>query len=68
MLKGVNLEATSRFCDAVDCQVIASGGVTSRDDIVGLLELGKENLGGVIVGKALYDGRVDLADICAIVG
>ncbi len=67
MLEGVNLEAVSRFCDAVQCEVIASGGVTSRDDIVNLLGLGKQNLGGVIVGKALYDGRVELRDICAIV-
>ncbi len=60
MLKGVNLEATSIFCDAVSCQVVASGGVTSEDDITGLLGLEKPNLCGVIVGKALYDGRVDL--------
>ena len=63
MLKGVNLEAVSVFCDAVDCQVVASGGVTNTDDIVGLLDLKKQNLCGVIVGKALYDGRVDLRQI-----
>jgi len=67
MLKGVNLDAVARFCDAVGCEVIASGGVTSREDISGLLELQKQNLVGVIVGKALYDGRVDLADINGIV-
>ncbi len=63
MLKGVNLEAVSEFCDAVSCQVVASGGVTNEDDIVGLLSLKKENLCGVIVGKALYDGRVELSRI-----
>ena len=63
MLKGVNLDAVARFCDAVGCQVVASGGVTGRDDISGLLGLRKSNLCGVIVGKALYDGRVDLAEI-----
>lgn len=67
MLEGVNLEAVSRFSDAVNCEVIASGGVTSRDDIVNLVGLAKPNISGVIVGKALYDGRVDLQDICAIV-
>lgn len=63
MLKGVNLDAVSEFCDAVSCQVVASGGVTSEDDIVGLLALKKANLYGVIVGKALYDGRVKLSRI-----
>jgi phosphoribosylformimino-5-aminoimidazole carboxamide ribonucleotide (ProFAR) isomerase len=37
--------------------------VTSNDDIKGLLGLRKSNLCGVIVGKALYDGRVNLAQI-----
>lgn len=62
MLKGVNLEATDAFCAAVRCSVIASGGVTSQEDIDSLAALGRSNLCGVIVGKALYDGRISLAE------
>lgn len=67
MLKGVNLEAVAEFCDAVKCDVIASGGVTGPDDIIGLHRLDRRNLAGVIVGKALYDGRIDLGEIKALV-
>jgi len=67
MLKGVNLDAVAEFCDAVKCDVIASGGVTGNDDIIGLNRLNRRNLAGVIVGKALYDGRIDLREIKALV-
>jgi len=63
MLSGVNGEAMATMCDAVSCDVIASGGVTSLDDVPTLKKLGRKNLTGVIVGKALYDGRVTLAEL-----
>jgi len=49
-------------------RVIASGGVSQRDDVVKLAELARRypNLDGVIVGKALYEKRVDLADLLAL--
>ena len=58
--KGVNLEATRALAEAVDLPVIASGGVSSLDDIKALLPLEKVGVVGVIVGRALYDGNLDL--------
>ncbi|HZP59637.1 MAG TPA: HisA/HisF-related TIM barrel protein, partial [Opitutaceae bacterium] len=65
MLTGPNFSAQEEMLAAVHCGVIASGGVSSRDDMVKLAELNKlrPNLDGVIVGKALYEKRVDLADL-----
>ncbi len=69
MLKGPNLEAIRAICEGLDgsCNVIASGGVSDTADIAALRCLAAEisggNLVGVIVGKALYDGRLSLADL-----
>jgi phosphoribosylformimino-5-aminoimidazole carboxamide ribotide isomerase len=57
MLTGPNLEATAELARAVSVPVIASGGVTSLDDI---LQLARANLAGCILGRALYEGRLDL--------
>jgi len=64
-LTGPNFKAVSVVCDAVDCNVIASGGVAVTADVVQLRELAQihANLAGVIIGKALYDGRVDLKSV-----
>ena len=65
MLRGPNYAGNAEVCDAVGahCQVIASGGISSADDIRRLRALGKANLTGAIVGKALYEGRVQMADL-----
>jgi phosphoribosylformimino-5-aminoimidazole carboxamide ribotide isomerase len=65
MLRGPNFAGTAQLCDAVGpgCQVIASGGITTADDIVRLRALRKANLAGAIVGKSLYEGRVKMADL-----
>jgi phosphoribosylformimino-5-aminoimidazole carboxamide ribotide isomerase len=70
MLTGPNYAAQEAMLDAVRSRVIASGGVSRREDFVRLLEMekGRPNLDGVIVGKAIYEGRVDLGDLLAIVG
>jgi phosphoribosylformimino-5-aminoimidazole carboxamide ribotide isomerase len=62
MLTGPNCPAITSVCTAVTCNVIASGGVSGLDDIRRLQQLTEQcpNLVGVIIGKALYDGRVDL--------
>ena len=65
MLGGVNAAAMDGICAATLCRVIASGGVTGCEDIRALKALGRENLAGAIVGKALYDGKVRLADLLA---
>ena len=58
--RGVNLEATRNLAQATDIPVIASGGVSSIDDITTLLPLEPLGVIGVITGKALYDGNLDL--------
>ncbi|MCG3148046.1 MAG: 1-(5-phosphoribosyl)-5-[(5-phosphoribosylamino)methylideneamino] imidazole-4-carboxamide isomerase [Verrucomicrobiae bacterium] len=65
MLTGPNYAATTGLCDAVSCFVIASGGVGNAGHIQTLQRLAEKhrNLTGVIVGKALYDGRVDLRQV-----
>jgi len=62
MLTGPNLPAITGMCAAVKCSVIASGGVGNTEHIHALRKLTEQcrNLTGVIVGKALYDGRVKL--------
>ncbi|HMP74308.1 MAG TPA: 1-(5-phosphoribosyl)-5-[(5-phosphoribosylamino)methylideneamino]imidazole-4-carboxamide isomerase [Kiritimatiellia bacterium] len=63
MLQGTNLTVMDEVCGAVGCGVIASGGVSSRGDVEGLKGLGRGNLIGAIVGKALYDGHTTLAEL-----
>jgi phosphoribosylformimino-5-aminoimidazole carboxamide ribotide isomerase len=71
MLGGVNLDATASLARAVTTPVIASGGVGSVDDLVALRAMAEETPGieGVIVGRALYDGRITPAEaLAALVG
>jgi phosphoribosylformimino-5-aminoimidazole carboxamide ribotide isomerase len=63
MLEGPNLEATAELARAVPLPVIASGGVTTLDDVRDLARLG---LAGCIIGRALYEGRLDLAAALAL--
>ena len=58
-MEGPNVAATAALARAVSIPVIASGGVSSLADLVALREAG--GIGGTIVGRALYDGAVDLA-------
>jgi len=63
MLKGPNIPGVSALCEAVTCQVVASGGVASAAHMAALTALRKPNLIGAIVGKALYDKTVTLAEL-----
>ncbi|MCB1070272.1 MAG: 1-(5-phosphoribosyl)-5-[(5-phosphoribosylamino)methylideneamino]imidazole-4-carboxamide isomerase [Kiritimatiellae bacterium] len=65
MLQGVNAAAMDEVCAAVACNVIASGGVSTAEDVARLQKLGRDNLIGAIVGKALYEGRVSLQQLQA---
>jgi len=62
MLTGPNLPAQEAMLSAVKCRVIASGGVSQQHDVDVLNALAKKhaNLDGVIIGKAIYEKRVDL--------
>jgi len=66
MLEGVNVEATSAFARAVGVPVLASGGVAGLEDITNLLAVQPDGVEGVIIGKALYAGRLTLADALAL--
>jgi phosphoribosylformimino-5-aminoimidazole carboxamide ribotide isomerase len=68
MLTGPNFPAQEAMLTAGRFGVIASGGVSRREDVVKLAELSRRcaNLDGVIVGKALYEKRVDLPDLLSI--
>ncbi|MBX9797001.1 1-(5-phosphoribosyl)-5-[(5-phosphoribosylamino)methylideneamino]imidazole-4-carboxamide isomerase [Sphingomonas sp.] len=61
LLKGANIEATVDLARAVRIPVIASGGVKGLADIHLLALHAKDGVEGVITGRALYDGRLDLA-------
>ena len=61
MLRGLNLDATIALADGVSIPVIASGGFASLDDVHALLAPRAHKLGGAIIGRALYDGRLDAA-------
>lgn len=60
-MKGPNVQATADLANAVDIPVIASGGVSSLDDLRALKACGAQ-LNGAISGRALYDGAIDLAE------
>jgi phosphoribosylformimino-5-aminoimidazole carboxamide ribotide isomerase len=59
MLTGVNIDATLKLARGVRVPVIASGGLTSIDDITGLCKVESEGVTGVITGRAIYQGTLD---------
>jgi phosphoribosylformimino-5-aminoimidazole carboxamide ribotide isomerase len=63
-LTGPNLQGLSELIDQVDADVIASGGIASLEDITAVATTGAS---GAIIGRALYDGRIDLAEAVALV-
>jgi phosphoribosylformimino-5-aminoimidazole carboxamide ribotide isomerase len=64
-MQGPNVEATAALGNAVSIPVIASGGVSSLDDLRALKSCGAP-LDGAISGRALYDGAIDLAEALAV--
>jgi len=62
LLTGLNLEATLALAAATAIPVIASGGLASIEDVKALIAPRARNLAGAIVGRALYDGRLDAAE------
>lgn len=63
-LQGANVTSTAELACAVPIPVIASGGISSFDDIRALVADGR--IAGAIIGRALYDGRIDLAAALAL--
>ncbi|HXL99396.1 MAG TPA: 1-(5-phosphoribosyl)-5-[(5-phosphoribosylamino)methylideneamino]imidazole-4-carboxamide isomerase [Rhizomicrobium sp.] len=68
MLQGVNVAATAALAKAVRIPVIASGGVAGIGDIDSLIAADEPNILGVVIGRALYDGRIDAKAALARVG
>lgn len=66
LLKGCNVEATVDLARAVRIPVIASGGVKGIAEIHVLALHNRDGVEGVITGRALYDGRLDLAAALAV--
>ena len=67
-LAGPNLEALRAMAEASSVPVIASGGIGCMADLLALLALEALGVTGVIVGRALYDGRVDLSEAIDAIG
>lgn len=65
MLTGPNIDATRELVESVRIPVIASGGVSCLDDIKNLMKI--KNLWGVITGKAIYSGTLDLKEAIKLV-
>ena len=61
MLKGINMEATIKLAQAVNIPIIASGGLTNMQDADALCAAEPEGVVGVIAGRAIYTGDLDLA-------
>lgn len=71
MLEGPNVEGIKNILKSTKMNVVASGGVSSMDDVKRLARLEKDGLKGIIIGKALYEGKVDLGKamlICRVKG
>ena len=60
MLEGPNFDIYKELSQKTSLDIIASGGVTSIDDVKRLLDM---NMYGAIIGKALYDNRIDLKEV-----
>lgn len=66
LLGGINLTATAGLARALTIPVIASGGVSGLADIEALVALGEPNIEGIVIGRALYDGRISPSEALAL--
>ena len=66
MQTGPNIEETVALAEAVDIPVVASGGVSTMEDIKNLLEVESCGITGVITGRALYENTLDLKEAIKI--
>lgn len=66
MMNGANVEGTSGLASAINVPVIASGGISSLADIEALCCHEQEGIAGAIIGRALYEGQIQLAEALAV--
>ena len=62
MLSGINIEATVRLAREIKVPVIASGGLSSMDDIRALVKYEADGIIGAIAGRAIYEGTLDFKE------
>ncbi len=62
MMKGLNLDATVKLAQSITIPVIASGGITTIDDVREVCKYEEEGIMGAITGRAIYEGTLDLAE------
>ena len=65
-MQGPNIEATQALADAISTPVILSGGVSSMEDIVAVTKVDCPGIEGVITGRAVYDGHVNVTEAIAL--
>ena len=63
---GPNFEETINFSKKINIPVVVSGGISSKADIIKLKKIRTKNIEGVIVGKAIYDGSINLNELSKI--
>ena len=68
LMEGPDLDSLREAAGATDGELIYSGGIGTLDDLRALSKLGLDNLGGVIVGRALYESRFTVAEAQAVLG
>jgi phosphoribosylformimino-5-aminoimidazole carboxamide ribotide isomerase len=66
MLEGPNIDSLKELISATSLDVVASGGISNIDDIKRLQALKETHLVGVIIGKALYENKIDLGEAIKI--
>ncbi|MFT5504209.1 MAG: phosphoribosylformimino-5-aminoimidazole carboxamide ribotide isomerase [Gammaproteobacteria bacterium] len=67
MMQGVNVESTRALAESINIPVIASGGVTDMEDVKRLTTVKSSGIEGCIIGRALYEETIDLAEAQAYV-
>jgi phosphoribosylformimino-5-aminoimidazole carboxamide ribotide isomerase len=67
MMSGPNLDATREFAEGTETPVILSGGVSTLEDVRRAVPLAKAGVTGIIIGRALYEGSIDLRDAIGLV-
>ncbi len=65
-MQGFNVESTRNLARALKTPVLASGGVSSLDDIRRLKDLENDGVGGAVIGRALYEGSLDFKEAVKI--
>ena len=63
MKQSPNFEETAKVAETSNCPVIISGGVSSIEDVKKAKDLNNNNIEGIIVGKAIYDGDIKLEEL-----